>query len=504
MARAAQPPAVSSAHDALLRRGPRMALALLGGGALALGHAPFGWALPAVLGLFLVVFAVSQAPSPKAGGWTAWLAATAYFAVLLRWITEPFQVDAAAHGWMAPFALALMAGGLGLFWALAGALAARLSLRARPVGFALALSAVEFARAHVLTGFPWGQIAGLWLDTPIWPWLGWIGPHGLGLLSALIIALLLGRGARRWIGLGLGAAACALAFVAAPVAPTIPPEAPVIRLVQPNAPQHLKWDPDWVPVFYRRQIDATEAPGTPDLTVWPETAVALRLPRDADGLSRIAEAANGRPLLLGLNRFTGPRIYNSAVLLAPDGTLADQYDKAHLVPFGEYIPLGAWLGKFGLRGLADTDGGGYSAGTGPALIGLGPLGDALPLICYEAIFPHFGRALSAEARVMLHLTNDAWFGTEAGPQQHLDLARMRAIERGLPVIRVANTGISAMIDSTGTVLEQIPLNQTGHLDTALPPRRPATVYVKFGETGFVFLWFVAAFWVAAFVARSRH
>lgn len=468
----------------------RLGLAALGGAGLALGQAPFSVLPLALVGLICILAALRLTPDARRGVAVGWVAGLAYFAITLHWIIEPFQVDAATYGWMAPFALALLAGGLALFWGVAGWVAGRTQSL---IAFALALSAVELLRAFIFTGFPWGLIAGIWLDTPLATGLGWFGPHGLGLVSVAVFAALATPGrTSKLIGAGAGIILVALGIAFAPQAPEIPGDAPVIRLVQPNAPQHLKWDPDWVPVFYRRQINATQAPGSPSLTIWPETSVALRLPRDQVGLEQIAQAANGRPVVLGLNRFEGARVFNSVIALGPSGGITTRYDKAHLVPFGEYVPFGAVLGRFGIHGLADTDGGGYSAGPGPALMDLGALGLALPLVCYEAIFPQFGRKLSAQARVMLHLTNDAWFGDFAGPAQHLAIARLRAIERGVPVIRVANTGVSAMIDATGEITGQIALNVEGFADLPLPPRLSPTFYVKFGEWPFVLLWLTGA------------
>ncbi len=469
-------------------------LAGLGGAGLALGQAPFDLLAAGLVGLGLAFWALSQVRTGKAGAWVGWVFGTVYFAITLNWITEPFQVDAAATGWMAPFALGLLAGGLALFWGFAGWIAGRFANRVpAPLSFALALCAVELARAFVFTGFPWAMIAGIWLDTPLAIWLAWIGPHGLGLLTLILAAgfFLQGTLAKLTAGLGTLAALCAgVIFASAPA--LIAPDAPLVRLVQPNAPQHQKWDPDWVNVFFRRQLEATSQPGAPDLTVWPETAVAYALPYGERALAEISDAANGRAVVFGINSLKDDKRYNSVVALDDQGQIQAQYDKSHLVPFGEYIPFADQMRQFGLRGLADTLGGGFAPGPGPALLELGPLGRALPLLCYEAVFPNFGRALSQDARVMLHLTNDAWFGSFAGPQQHLAIARMRAIERGVPVIRVANTGVSAMIDADGEILGQIPLNESGFLDHALPPRRAPTPYVKLGEIPFFVLWLLCA------------
>jgi len=482
----------------------RLGLAALGGGLAALGHAPFSLPWVALLGLLALFASVGKAGSLGAAAWTAWLGGAVYFGVVMHWIVEPFQVDAARHGWMAPFALVFLAGGLALFWGLAGWIAGRLGGALRPLVFALALTAAEVVRSVIFTGLPWGLIGGIWINGSAASWLSWVGPHGLGLLTLLGPAgfFLMRRHAPTFavvpfVAIPLALTATGMLQSPAPLAAA---NAPVIRLIQPNAPQHLKWDPDWAGVFYRRQLEMTAEAGAPALTVWPETAVAMRLTGDASALREISEAAGGRQVVLGLNRFEGTRVLN-AVIALDDGEITASYDKSHLVPFGEYVPFGDVMAGFGIYGLAARDGFGYTAGPGPALMDLGALGKALPLICYEAIFPGLGRNLSRDAAFMLHLTNDAWFGSFAGPQQHLDLARMRARERGLPVVRVANTGVSAMIDARGGIVDSIPLNQTGFIDAALPPRMAPTLYARWGALPFALLWLCCA--LAAFARRSR-
>jgi apolipoprotein N-acyltransferase len=172
---------------------------------------------------------------------------------------------------------------------------------------------------------------------------------------------------------------------------------------------------------------------------------------------------------------------NSLALVGPGGSLAAVYDKHHLVPFGEYLPFEGIADRFGIRALAAVLPGGYGAGGGPVVLDLGSsLGRAFPMICYEAIFPGYIRDVGARPDWMVHVTNDAWFGTFSGPWQHLALARLRAAEQGLPVLRAANTGVSAVIDARGRVLDALPLGEAGYLDTRLPPASPPTVYARSG------------------------
>jgi apolipoprotein N-acyltransferase len=185
----------------------------------------------------------------------------------------------------------------------------------------------------------------------------------------------------------------------------------------------------------------------------------------------------------------GSRGYNSLAMILPDGSIGPVYDKHHLVPFGEYIPFGDIAYRlFGVSAFASQQGAGYSAGPGAAVLDLGPkLGHALPLICYEAVFPQDLRAAPQRADWIMQITNDAWFGKLTGPWQHLAQARLRAIEQGLPLLRAANTGISAVIDARGRVVAAIPLGVADFVDAPLPPPLPPTVYAQTGDLPLVLL-----------------
>ena len=462
----------------------RLALAALAGAGAALGQAPLGlWPLT-LLGFAALVPLWSGAGAPRRAGLAAWAFGLGHFAVALHWIVEPFFVDAARDGWMAPFALVFLSGGLALFWGAAGWAAARLGAGA--AGFVAALGLAELARAYVFTGFPWAMPGHAFIGTPVMQWAAWIGPHGLTLATlavAMLPAALLGEG-RRWAALGAAAGALALLWGGglARLAEPLPEPTPhVVRLIQPNAPQHQKWDPDHIPIFYARQVSFTMAEPRPDLVVWPETSLPELLERAAAPLVHIAEAAGGAPVVLGIQRSDGGRYYNSAVLLDAEGRPADVYDKHHLVPFGEYMPWPAFWRRLGIHGLAARADGGYTPGPGPRLLDTGPLGSALPLICYEAVFPQDVAGAPERPAYLLHLTNDAWFGTFSGPYQHLAQARLRAVEQGLPLMRAANTGVSAAIDAHGGIVSDIPLGQAGYVDVRLPAALPPTIYARTGD-----------------------
>ncbi|MCE8007547.1 apolipoprotein N-acyltransferase [Aestuariivita sp.] len=469
----------------IIQTGPRrrVGLALIAGAVGALGLAPYGLWPATVLALAIACGLYARAETGRQALFTGWAFGTGYFGVALLWIVEPFLVEPEIHGWMAPFALVLLAAGLALFWA--GAFRLAFAARRLP-GLALIamLGLAELARAYLLTGFPWGGVAQIWVGVGPDLMLAWIGPHGLGvitLLCGLAFSHLLSGGWMRRIS---GPAAVGF-FVAAGIGLQIGLPEPAlrdatVRLVQPNAPQDQKWDPERIPDFLDRKLGFSAVQPAPDLIVWPETSIPTLLAYAGPILDRIAAAAPGVPVIAGVQRRDDRRLYNAAVLLR-DGAPAEIYDKHHLVPFGEYIPLGDLAARFGLHGFAAREGQGFSAGPGPRLMDLGPLGKALPLICYEAVFPQHATSSGDRADVLIQITNDAWFGDRSGPYQHLAQARMRAIEQGLPMIRVANTGISAMIDPYGRLISSIPLGEAGYVDAALPRPLSPSLYARTGD-----------------------
>lgn len=477
---------------------------LFAGVLTSLGQAPFDVPVATVLGLIVGFAAFRMADSTRSAIWAGQVFGFGYFAVSLHWIVEPFFVDIARHGWMAPFALGLLAGGMALFWGASFGLAHLMS-RSRRARGGLGLTAslvviwtlAELARAYVLTGFPWAMPSYVLVDGLAGQAASLVGPHGLNMflfgVAALGSSLLMASGRSRWGG-GLVVVA-ALAAIYGPV-PTleVARDRPIVRLIQPNAPQHQKWDPDYTALFFQRAVGFTKAAPQnadvslrPDLIIWPETSVPAFLDEAAPVLDVISQAAAGVPVVLGVRQFKGVRLFNSAAVLNADGTLGQVYDKHHLVPFGEYIPFGRVLGRFGLSGMAAENGYGFSAGGGAHLLDFGALGRALPLICYEAVFPQDVATPDDRPDFLLQITNDAWFGSFSGPFQHLAQSRMRAIEQGLPMVRAANTGISGVINSNGVVTHALALNVAGFLDAPLPAPAPPTLYARSGDMPLVFL-----------------
>lgn len=480
-------------------------LAIVLGAIAAFGLAPYNlWPLT-ILVLASVPVQLYRLDKSRDAAWIGWALGLGYFGHGLIWIVEPFLVDIGRHGWMAPFALVLLAGGLALFWGLSFYVAHRVgrTATARIFLLILTLSLAEFARAYVLTGFPWAALAQIWVSSDTALILAWVGPHGLATLT--LLASFLPGLALVHTGPTLIRLSSFLPMVALPLTglglahdlPEVYPTSGIVRIVQPNAPQHQKWDPDFIPVFFDRQIDYTAQLPRPDLIVWPETSVPTLLEYADQALEVIAEAASGSQMVLGVQRREGNRNFNSLIRLDEKGDVAAIYDKHHLVPFGEYFPGGDAAAQFGLRGFAAREGDGYSKGPGPEVMGFGQLGLAVPLICYEAVFPQDVAGTPVRGDFLLQITNDAWFGQYAGPYQHLAQARMRAIEQGLPMVRSANTGISAMIDPKGRTIKSLGLGETGYVDVALPKPLPPTLYAITGDfpllvlllIGFFVFWF---------------
>ncbi|PYE84067.1 apolipoprotein N-acyltransferase [Pseudoroseicyclus aestuarii] len=480
----------------LARRGARPAAAAALGALAALGLAPLGWwwiTLPALA----LALRLPAAQSRRAAFLHGWALGFGWFGLSLSWIVEPFFVDIARDGWMAPFALVLLPGGMALYWGAALALGWRRRIWALVAAWCLA----EMLRSWLFSGFPWSLPGHIWIDTPLAQLSALGGPFLLTALTLGLAAVIARVGPRPWLALPALAMAGGWIVLDPGPAPAPRPEAPLVRLVQPNQAQALKSDPAMAQIFFDGLLALSAgAPGDPrpDLIVWPE--VAIPWPLDVAGglLEETAQAVGGVPVALGLQRREGARWYNSLAVLDARGRPADIYDKSHLVPFGEFVPFGDIMARFGIYGLAASEGGGYSAGQGLRPVAVPGIGTALPLICYEGIFAGEVSAGAARGavrpRMLMLVTNDAWFGTLSGPYQHFAQARLRAIEMGLPMVRVGNTGISAMIDGRGRVLARLDLGHEGALDAALPPALGVTPFARFGS------WPMALLLCAAFIA----
>lgn len=475
---------------------------ILLGALAALGLAPFGiW--PVALGaLAVLIWRMARADRPGCAFLHGLAGGFGWFACGMFWIIEPFLVEPEIYGWMAPFALILMALGGALFWALPVWIAARLCRGpiARSVAIVAVLTLSDWLRGWLFTGLPWAMFGHIWIDTPIAQNAAWVGAIGLTALTLAAAALpsALWRQADNRVRGNLPAMLSSLILIAtfwaagiARHAQPVPPDTDLqLRIVQPNAEQHLKWNPEWSRLFFQRLLDLSAEPGPRDVVIWPETAVNFLLNDAGDVMPAMSRAA-GAPLILGIQRQEENRYYNSLATVAPGGDVTAIYDKFHLVPFGEYIPWGDELARLGIGAFAAQQGNGYSAGPGPAVMSVPDLPAFQPLICYEAIFPQHLRGLETRPEWLLQITNDAWFGKLSGPYQHLAQARLRAIETGLPLIRAANTGISAVIDAHGDIRARLSLGQAGKIDALLPGALAPTLWLKWGAAPIVILAFCA-------------
>ena len=489
-------------------------------GALASAALPPLYLVPLLIPAFCgLLWLLDGARGPRQAAFLGWSFGFGHMLTGLYWIGIAFLVDAGRFGVLMPFAVLGMAAGMALFPALAVLLVAWTGWRgpARVVFLAGAWLAVEWLRSWVLTGFPWNLLGTVWAFSPEMLQLASVtGVWGLSLIALLAAAAPAvlcerdrpGPGQRGWRvnrafavallavlpALVWGGGALRLSGAPAPGSDGV--EGVRLRLVQPAIEQKLKWRAELRKGHVDKQIGLSLAGGQEGIShvIWAETAVPYFVSGEPV-LRRVLSKAvpPGGLLLTGAprgERGSGePRVWNSFYALDGRGEIVATYDKHHLVPFGEYTPLR------GLLGLAKlTAGSGdFSPGPGPRTLELPGLPPVSPLICYEAIFP--GRVIADGPRPewLLNVTNDAWFGTSSGPYQHFASARIRSVEEGLPLVRVANSGISAVIDSHGRIIARLGLNEVGVIDSILPrPREGATLYAKLGNLTALILALVAA------------
>jgi apolipoprotein N-acyltransferase len=512
------------------RRWAAMLAALIAGAGAALAFPPFG-VLPGLLGygLLMVLFDTADAARPlRSAFWRGWLAGAAFFLISTWWISEAFYVDAAAHGWQAPIAVALLAAGLGLFWGMAGliyrALGATGALRC--LVFAGVFCLVEWTRGHILTGFPWDLAGESWAagsaPSQVASLVGAYGLSWITVAASASAALVLGPHSRRARLGGLAAAVLALAclygFGAARLASATPPStaAPIVRIVQTDTREQAQYTDARFQQIVASYLRLTGQPAAraPDIIVWPEGALPAALNDifapgawTKDAIARTLKP--GQTLLTGGYRVAGspqaPIYYNALLAVRDDAGAIDVtgvYDKHRLVPFGEYLPMASLLGRLGVAKLVSV-GDGFATGPAPRPITPAGVPRVQPLICYEALFPGFTRAgalAGGRAAWIVNVSDDAWFGASYGPLQHLNLARYRAIEEGLPMVRATPTGTSAVVDAFGRIAPGARLDHSavGVIDQPLPPALAPTLFERTGDRGF---WLLLALSATAMIGR---
>ncbi|MBV8322173.1 MAG: apolipoprotein N-acyltransferase [Hyphomicrobiales bacterium] len=526
------------AHTIVLAEGWwRILIAFLAGASTTLALPPTDiWLLPFIT-FPILVWLVDGAAGRRFGGVLAtaavgWWFGFGYFLAGLYWVGHAFLVDAKTFGWLLPFAVVALPAGMAVYTAFGLALARLIWTRgaARVLALAVSLTLAEWLRGHLFSGFPWNAY-GYALISPIWLAQGaaLVGIWGLTFLAVAVYAspaVLADERAdtrRPWLAPALSAAAIAALALYGAVrlerTPTSYVEDVRLRIMQPNLQQDEKFNYAQKQQVMSRYLALSDRPSGPQspglrgvtLLIWPESAFPFFLTREPDALAQIAALLPSETVLItGAIRapetaVNAPvtRAYNSIYVIDHHGSILSVYDKVHLVPFGEYLPLQGLLERLGLMQLTKVRGGfipGEQRRSQPAP----GAPNFLPLVCYEIIFPgnavprserkgwlyrHVGRYFDWPSVTgsgerpgwLLNLTNDGWFGASAGPYQHFQQARIRAIEEGLPLVRAANSGISAVVDPLGRIVKSLPLGAEGVLDAPLPQPVAATLYARWGD-----------------------
>jgi len=462
-------------------RGWRRNLAAFGLGILAMFTlAPFyifPLLIPAFSGLYILI---DNAPTKRRMFWDGWFWGWGYYMSGLYWFCVALLTDD-AFAWLIPFALFGLTGVIAIYSGIACwcmfFIKKHISGAGRITAFVLVYTATEIARGHLFTGFPWNLLGYSFGFSDASLQLASIfGPYGLTMcalligLSPLFIQYNKAITATIWLLLAAGITWGSLRLPNEAM-PTV--TGTKLRLIQANISQPHKWDP-------KRQLNGLQlhialmlSPGIEDVThiIWPETAVPYVIQPHSPLSQTLGSAIpEGKILITGGLRAEGEdhktmKIWNSLMAINHLGEIIGVYDKAHLVPFGEFQPIRPYVPKSWMTPVGEKD---FAWGTASQVLNWGNLPPLLPLICYEVIFPEMAQSPSARPAWLLNVTNDAWFGTSTGPHQHFEMARMRAVEQGVPLVRVANTGISAVIDPYGRITASLALGTQGVLDTQLP------------------------------------
>jgi apolipoprotein N-acyltransferase len=478
-------------------------LAFLAGLVGACGFQPLGlW--PLTLAAFAgLMWLVAEAPRLRSALARGWWFGVGHFTLGLNWIATAFTYQAAMPAWLGWVAVVLLSLYLAVYPAVAAGIAWKYGRR-QPLAFVLWFAAAwiltEWLRASLFTGFAWNPEGVVLLDAAGLAGLArYVGTYGLSAIAMLAAGALLLAARRRWrSAAGLGVPIAAAALILWPAAATEPASTqPRIRIVQPNVGQQDRWRPGFEDENFRRLAVLSRAGGNePRLLLWPESAIGDPLEderrhteyqRDAFSAQHNVELLLGPGDLLlagGVTvrsadgvRATGAT--NSIFAITGNRGLVARYDKAHLVPYGEYLPMRPLLSAIGLSRLApgNLD---FDPGPGPRTLDLPIVGRAGFQLCYEIIFSGEVVDRANRPNFLFNPSADAWFGAW-GPPQHLAQARLRALEEGLPVLRSTPTGISAVIDADGRIAASIPMHRAAYLDARLPPPHPPTLFARFGN-----------------------
>ena len=494
----------------------RFAVAVLAGAVSALAFAPFD-AFPLLwLTVPVLVWLIDGAESDEGAPWwqRLWPAAfvgfafgLGFFVAGLWWIGVAFLTDGGPFLWFLPVAIVALPAGLALLWALAAALARLFWTEgwSRVLIFSGVFAVAEWLRGHLFTGFPWNAFGYALTPVPLMMQsASLVGIWGLTLLAFGVFAapvfLVPERETQREPGRAAFTVATVLfgahlvvGLARLPLGADALVPGVHLRLVQPSIPQDERWAAGLSGDIMSRYV-ALSSSGPGGMTgvthlIWPESAFPFLLTETPEALAAIADLLPpGSTLITGAargDRSTGRlRVFNSIYVIDDRAGVVGTYDKVHLVPFGEYLPFGDFLRSLGLRQLIALPSG-FVAGTHRHTLSVPNAPDVGPLICYEAIFP--GEVIEAGRRPgwFVNVTNDAWYGDTPGPYQHFLEARVRAVEEGVPLVRAANSGVSAVVDPYGRIVASLALGRTGVLDSGLPGALPITLYGRFGDLVFL-------------------
>ncbi|MCP4934920.1 MAG: apolipoprotein N-acyltransferase [bacterium] len=538
---------IECAHN--LRGWRQMATAFAAGSLSVLSQAPFHlwpvlfFTLPLLI--WLIDGAVEHhANNPrqllKKAAALGWTFGFGYFLFGLYWIGKAFVVEAGIFLYLLPIAMILMPAGLALFYSLAIGLAALFwkSGLSRVLTLALALAITEYLRGHIFTGFPWNALGHVFAgEAGLSQLSSLFDPYALSFFCVLIfgspaIALFKRqseqvKNQRERTGIAIYKAplilVCSLLVASIwghfRLHNAINHEVPnvVLRLVQPNIKQVDKWRPGNAGPIYRTMLELSaqktkQSPqGLNSIThlIWPESALPFFMAHSPEALKGIEILLPDQvTLITGAMRYKPSKqvdtssqraVYNSLFVIDGKARITRTFDKKHLVPFGEYLPFQSVLEAIGLRQIVQVRGH-FETGQQPRLVRLDNAPPFAPLICYEVVFPHEIIEQGVRPEWLLNLTNDAWYGVSTGPYQHFVQSRIRAIEQGLPMVRVANTGISGVIDPYGRVQQSLPLAAKGVLDAALPRAIDKTIYARYGKWLF---WLVIGGAIGAILLLQR-
>lgn len=489
------------------------------GVAFAFAFPPWNFVLLGVAALCGLALCIKQAPSNKAAFWTGYAFGAGQFLVNFFWIANAFAVREGfsyAQGLVAVVALALAVALYPGFIALA---AYRLSKSARgPWAFAFAFGLFwllgEWLRGVLFTGFPWNPVGAMWGSVlPMAQFASVAGVYGLGAVTVLSAALLAGvlepqSIKKRALSGAAGMSVFCAVFVYGSY--TIPDgELPVMDdvklvLVQANIAQGDKWDSTLLTSHVERHIALSQqgmGQAPKSIIIWPETAYPYLIESDVRTQYDLQRMLGSQAtLIFGANRFVergGARSARNTLFVLQGGTIKAGYDKVHLVPFGEYVPLGPLLSRLGVGKLVEALSS-FSKGPGAQVLEVAGVPAFAPMICYEGIFPGHLSGLERRPEWILNISNDAWFGQSSGPPQHLNLVRFRAIEQGLSLVRSTGTGITAVIDAHGRIKSQLRPDIDDVLVSNLPKgRMSATLFARYGGLNYAILVmvFAAGFWL---------